>query len=180
MNRQEQILHSHAGMIVQIVKTVGDVSFLPQTKEILKVSEQNGWGEIVSVMRKILDGERDQSLLNGLDEEDSTIIESILLGIQNPATLPDPSVETDASMAAPGIAQMVHQASTGNVQALEVISQMAEQMSQAGGEMRGLGNIVSKLIDGERNPVKLCQGMGTQGRQLVDSILEELNKLALQ
>ena len=180
MDRQEQILHSHAGMIVQIVKTIGDPSLLPQTMEILQVSEKNGWGEIVSVMRRILNGDRGDSLLIGLDEEDSTIIKAILLGIQNPATLPDPDAKTDASMAAPGIAHMVHHAATGNTQALEIVSQMAEQMSQAGGDMRGLGNIVSKLVDGERDPAKLCLGMGVQGRQLVDSILEEISKLSLQ
>ncbi len=180
MNRKEQILHSHAGMIVQIVNTVGDQSLLPQTEQILQVSEKNGWGEVVAVMHRILDGERDDSLLKGLDEEDSTIIESILLGLQNPATLPDPNAKTDASMAAPGIAHMVHHAATGNDQALEIIGQMSDQMSQVGGEMSDLAIIVGKLVDGERDPVRLCLGMGVQGRQLVDSILEELHKLSPQ
>ena len=58
-----------------------------------------------------------------------------------------------------------------------LISHMAEQMSAAGGDMKLLGGIVRKMINGERDSSKLSKGMGVQGRQLVDSILEELAKL---
>jgi hypothetical protein len=177
MDRQQQIIQSHAGVIVQVVQCVGNPALKPQVDEILKVSEQNGWGDLVNVIRRIINGERDESLLNGLDEEDSTIAAAILQGIQNPATLPDPNKPADASMAAPGLAHMIHQASTGNPQALEIISQMAEQMTSAGGDMKNLGGIIRKMINGERDPKVLAKGMGVQGRQLVDSILEELHKL---
>ena len=73
---------------------------------------------------------------------------------------------------------MIHQAATGNPQALEIIGNMAEQMTQAGGDMRNLGGIIRKMINGERDPKELSKGMGVQGRQLVDSILEELHKLS--
>jgi len=72
----------------------------------------------------------------------------------------------------------VHQAASGSPQALEIISQMAEQMTHAGGDMKNLGGIIRKMINGERDPKVLSKGMGAQGRQLVDSILEELHKLA--
>ncbi len=178
LDRQQQIIQSHAGVIVQVVQCIGNPALRPQVEEILKVSEQNGWNELVAVIRRIINGERDTSLLQGLDEEDSTIAAAILQGIQNPATLPDPNKPADASMAAPGIAHMVHQAATGNAQALQIISQMAEQMTQAGGDMRQLGGIIRKMINGERDPKVLARGMGTQGRQLVDSILEELSRLS--
>ena len=177
-DRQQQIIQAHAGVIVQVVQSIANPQLMPQTEEILKVSEQNGWGELVAVIRRIINGERDESLLRGLDQEDSTIAAAILLGIQNPATLPDPNKPADASMAAPGLAHMIHQAATGNPQALEIISNMAEQMSQAGGDMKNLGGIIRKMINGERNPGELSKGMGVQGRQLVDSILEELHKLS--
>lgn len=178
MDRQQQIIQSHAGVIVQVVQCIGNPALLPQVEEILKVSEQNGWGDLVNVIRRIIKGERDEALLNGLDEEDSTIAAAILQGIQNPATLPDPNKPADASMAAPGLAHMIHQAASGNPQALQIISQMAEQMSAAGGDMKNLGGIIRKMINGERNPKVLAKGMGVQGRQLVDSILEELHRLA--
>lgn len=177
LDRKQQIIQSHAGVIVQVVQCINNPHLLPQVEEILRVSEQNGWNDLVMVIRRIIKGERDSNLLNGLDEEDSTIAEAILLGIQNPATLPDPNQPADASMAAPGIAHMVHQAATGNPQALQLISQMAQQMSQAGGDMRNLSAIIRKMINGERDAKILARGMGVQGRQLVDSILEELHKL---
>lgn len=178
MNRKEQIIQSHAGVIVQVVQTVQNPTLMPQMEEVLKLSEKNGWGDVVTVIRKVLDGSREVSLMQGLDEEDSIIIEAILNGIQNPSSLPDPNKKADASMAAPGIAHMVFEASKGNVQALEIVSQMAEQMSGAGGDMKNLGGIIRKLINGEREPKNLSKGMGAQGRQLVDSILEELSKLS--
>jgi hypothetical protein len=178
MDRQQQIIHAHAGVIVQVVQSIGNPALMPRTEEILKVSEQNGWGDLVKVIRRIIRGERDESLLKGLDEEDSIIAGAILLGIQNPSTLPDPNAQPDASLAAPGLAQMIHEASRGNTQALEIISHMAEQMTAAGGDMRNLGGIIRKMINGERDPKVLAKGMGVQGRQLVDSILEELAKLA--
>ncbi len=180
MNRTQQIIQSHAGVIVQVVQTVQNPSIMPQLEEVLTLSEKNGWGDVVVVIRKIITGSREPKLMMNLDEEDSIIIEAILNGIQNPASLPDPHKKTDATMAAPGIAHMIHQASRGSPQALEIISQMAEQMAGAGGDMKNLGGIIRKLIAGERDPDKLNQGMGTQGRQLVDTILEELSKLAEQ
>ncbi len=178
MDRQQQIIQSHAGVIVQVVQCIGNPELQPQVEEILQVSEKNGWGDLVNVIRRIIKGERDESLIKGLDEEDSTIAAAILQGIQNPATLPDPDKPADASMAAPGLAHMIHQAASGNPQALEIISQMAEQMTQAGGDMKNLGSIIRKMINGERDPKVLAKGMGVQGRQLVDSILEEFHQLA--
>ena len=177
-DRRQQIIQAHAGVIVQVVQSIGNPALMPQTEEILKVSEQNGWGDLVAVIRRIIHGERSENLLQGLDEEDSTIAAAILQGIQNPATLPDPNQPADASMAAPGLAQMIHAASTGHTEALEIISHMAEQMTQAGGDMKNLGGIIRKMINGERDPKVLAKGMGVQGRQLVDSILEELHKLS--
>ncbi len=178
LDRKQQIIQSHAGVIVQVVQSISNPALMPQTEEILAVSEKNGWGDVVKVIRRIIKGERSESLLQGLDEEDSTIAEAILLGIQNPATLPDPNKPADASMAAPGLAHMIHQAATGSTEALQLISQMAEQMTQAGGDMRNLGGIIRKMINGEREAKVLSRGMGAQGRQLVDSILEELHKLS--
>lgn len=178
MDRQQQIIQAHAGVIVQVVHSISNPQLMPQTEEILQVSEKNGWGDLVAIIRRIINGERDENLLQGLDEEDSTIAAAILLGLQNPATLPDPDKPVDASMAAPGLAHMVHQAATGNPEALEIISQMAEQMSQAGGDMRNMGGIIRKMINGERDPKVLSKGMGVQARQLVDSLLEELHQLS--
>jgi hypothetical protein len=178
MDRHLQILQAHAGVIVQVVHSIANPEQMAQTEEILKVSENNGWGDLVKVIRRIIKGERGENLVQGLDEEDGVIVTAILSGIQNPATLPDPNRPADATQAAPGLANLIHHASTGHVEALEIISNMAAQMTAAGGDMRNMGGIVRRMINGERDPGVLSRGMGVQGRQLVDAILEELAKLS--
>lgn len=178
--QQQQIVQVHASLIHMVVQAIQDPNLRTKLDPVLKTSAENGWQNLVQRIYKILDGERSETLLEHLDEEDKVIIDAILKGIQNPATLPDPKAqEANPTMAAPGIAHMVHQAATGNTQALVMISHMAEQMSQAGGDMARLAAITKKLVDGERDPEILAKGMGAQGAGLVNSILEELAKLHL-
>jgi len=180
-SQQDQILQVHASLINMVVQSIQNADLRKQLESVLKTSAENGWQSLVQRIYKILDGERSLTLLDQLDEEDKVIIDAILKGIQNPATLPDPKAqEANPTMAAPGIAHMVHQAASGDTQALTMVSHMAEQMSQAGGDMARLAAITKKLIDGERDPEILSKGMGAQGASLVNSILEELTKLRLQ
>lgn len=171
-------MQMHASLIVLVVQVATNQSQQKQQlDDVLKVSADNGWVDLVAVIKKILQGERSLNLLQNLDDEDSSIIKAILDGIQNPSTLPDPNATSgDSTMAAPGIAHMITQAGTGNHQALTMLSGMAEQMSQAGGDMAHLGGIMKKLIDGERDPDILCKGMSASGISLVQSILDELAK----
>ena len=179
-SKQEQILQVHASLINMVVETTHNVQLRPQLSQVLKSSADNGWQNLVLRIYKILEGDRSEKLMQNLDEEDTVIIEAILTGIQNPSTLPDPEkAQSNPTMAAPGIAHMVNQASTGNTQALTLVSHMAEQMSHAGGDMTLLSAIIKNLIDGERDPEVLSKGMGAQGESLVNSILEELGKLQL-
>ena len=179
-DKHQQILNVHASLINMVVQTVNNPQLRPQLSQVLKASAENGWQNLVLRIYKIMDGERSGSLLKDLDEEDQVIIKAILKGLQDPATLPDPSQSSaNPGMAAPGIAHMIHQASSGNTQALTLLSHMAEQMSQAGGDMTLLAAIIKKMIDGERDPEVLSKGMGAQGESLVNAILEELGKLQL-
>ncbi len=175
---QQQIVQMHASLIVLVVQVVQNPTKKQQLDDVLKVSADNGWTDLVRIINKIVAGDRSASLQSNLDEEDSVIIGAILNGIKNPSTLPDPDAKSgDSAMAAPGIAHMIIQANTGNTQALTMLSLMAEQMSAAGGDMRNLGGIMKKLLDGERDPDILCKGMGASGISLVQSILDELAKL---
>jgi len=178
--KQQQIIQVHASLINMVVEAMHNVQLRPQLNQVLKTSADNGWQNLVLRIYKILEGDRSENLLKDIDDEDAIIIEAILHGIQNPSTLPDPSQKpANPTMAAPGIAHMINQASIGNSQALTLISHMAEQMSHAGGDMTKLAGIIKKLIDGERDPETLSKGMGAQGGGLVNSILEELAKLQL-
>ncbi len=177
--KADQIVQSHARLIVAVVKATQHKALLPELEKILEATINNGWTDLVAAIRKILNGQRDRSILVGLDEEDSTIVQAILRGIQNPQTLPNPDKQADPTVAAPGIAHMINQAGKGNVEALQLLAHMAEQMLGVGGDMGKLGGIMRRLLDGERDADKLSKGMSAQGASFVIAILEELGKLEL-
>jgi hypothetical protein len=72
---------------------------------------------------------------------------------------------------------MIQACTHGDVQALELLSQMAEQMTRVGGDMGRMGGLMRRLVEGERNPDVLLKGMGAQGESLVLAVLDELGKL---
>lgn len=176
-DRRQQIIQAHAGLIVGVVQAVHNRDLRPGLEQTLRITEQNGWSALVAAIRKILAGQRDRGLFAGLDEEDAVIVEAILQGLHNPAALPDPEAGPDPALAAPGLAGMIHAATRGEVQALELLAHMAEQMTRVGGDMGRMGGIMRRLVEGERRPEILTKGMGPQGESLVLSILEELGRL---
>lgn len=178
-DQKKQIVQFHAVFINNVVMACHNRELLPQLEEMLQQTAQNGWDNLVKVIRKIVAGQREMTILQGLDDEDSTIAEAILLGIQDPSTLPDTNAKPDPALAAPGLAAMINAAGKGNVQALQTLSLMAEQMVRAGGDMAKLGGAMGRLVNGERDADKLTQGMSVQGQELVYGILTELGKLAL-
>ncbi len=175
--KDQQIIEAHTGLIHRVVMGCQNRHTVPDLDDILKQAEQNGWLQLVAAIRKILAGSRDTSLLNGLDEEDSVIVRSILRGLQNPDTLPDLTAGVNGAMAAPGIAAMVNGARRGNLETLQLLGNMAQQMLQAGGDMARLAAILRPLVQGERDADKLTTGMGVEGQKLVVAILDELAKL---
>ena len=175
--KAEQILQTHASLVLAVVQTIHNPELKPQLDMVLQQSAQNGWQDLVNVINKILAGNRDQALLNGLDEEDAVIADSILRGLQDPVTLPKSEQTGDASKAAPMFAQLINEARRGDHNALSMLGNMAEQMSTAGGDMASFSAIIKDMIDGERDVDKLCTRMGAQGESLITQILSELAKL---
>jgi len=173
----QQIRQVHARFIHAVVFAVQTPHAKAELEQMLTMARQNGWHDIVEAVTGIMAGRRDEGLLTGLDEEDHAIVTGILEGLQNPATLPDPEAPADASFAAPGLAAMITMAARGQVEALRSLGLMAEQMSQAGGEMAQLGARFRVLIDGERDRERLTEGMLPKSRSLMLSILDELAKL---
>jgi hypothetical protein len=176
-SQEEQIRLSHAVLIHQVVHACQNDNARQQLKPMLEMASQQNWHELVKAINKILAGQRGENLFIGLDDEDKIIIKSILLGLQNPASLPEVQQQADPTMAAPGLATMINAACRGDVQALQAASFMADQMINTQGDMRQLGGIMKRLIDGERNPDVLTTKMSANGKQLVMQLLDELNKL---
>jgi hypothetical protein len=75
---------------------------------------------------------------------------------------------------------LIQAASAGDIRALQTVAAMAEQMSQAGGDMSRLAAAIRPLVSGERDPEKLSKGMSAQGESLMRSLLDELARLQLQ
>ena len=176
-DKAQQIVQAYAGLIHAVVMACHRAELRPELESALRVSEQNGWTELVRAIRLILAGRRDPGILQGLDEEDTLIAEAILRGLQDSNTLPDPNAAPDPSMAAPGLASMIHASARGSTEALQLLAGMAEQMQKVGGDMARLAAIIRRLVNGERDADRLCRGMSPQGQQLVLLMLEELGRL---
>jgi len=174
---KEQILQSHTGLIHRVVMHCNNPGSVPDMEQVLQMATDNDWTALVTVIRDIMSGNRDESILLALDEEDRVIAESILQGLQDPNTLPPLETDIDSDMAAPGIAGLVHASRNGNVQALQIIGNMAKQMLEAGGDMGILAGRIRPLVDGERDADKLTENMTDKGQKLMLQVLEELLKL---
>jgi hypothetical protein len=175
--KTEQILQTHASLILAVVQTIQNPELKPQLDMVLQQSAQNGWQDLVNAINKIVAGSREQSLVNSLDEEDAVIVDSILRGLQDPSTLPSSAQTGDATKAAPMIAQLINEARRGDHNALSMLGTMDEQMYRAGGDMASLSAVIKDMIDGERSIDKLCTRMGAQGESLITQIVGELGKL---
>ncbi len=176
-SKEQQILDAHCGLIHRVVIASQNPGMVPDMEQILEQAEQNGWTSLVMTIRNILSGSREPGMLRMLDEEDAVIVNSILLGIQNPATLPPLDKAIDGNAAAPGLAMLIHATRSGNMEALDTIATMATQMSQAGGDMARIAAIMRPLSLGERDADKLCEGLDGETEKLVLNILAELAKL---
>ena len=176
-DRDQQIVQTHAAFICQVVELLQRHDADQMLAALLANVADNGWNALANVVRQFAAGRRDLDNAPDLDEEDRVIAVAILRGLQDPSTLPNPHRKADPTLAAPGLAHMIHAASSGNAQALSLIGQMAEQMSKVGGDMSRVAAVIRPMINGERDAERLCARLDVRGRQLVLQILDELGKL---
>lgn len=173
----EQVLRVHAAFIHTVVNALRDRSQIAALMDQLKSAQDAGWARLIGALRHIIEGRRDPSIFVGLDEEDQVIVDAILRGIDNPATLPSLDAQPDGSSAAPGLASLIDASARGDAQAMSVLANMAEQMMKAGGDMARMGGMMRRLVNGERDVDQLGRGMGALGRELLISVLDELARL---
>jgi len=176
--RDQQIIQAHASFVCQVVGLIQKADAKAELASVLTEASESGWGALSAQIKRFANGER-EIREPALDDEDRVLAVAILRGLRDPSTLPDPNRQADPTLAAPGLAHMIHAAGRGDVQALTLISQMAEQMSRVGGDMSRVASVIRPMINGERDPDKLCENMDTRGQQLVLQILTELGKLDL-
>lgn len=176
-HKTQQIVLAHAGLIRAVVIACQNRDRRGELEPLLEAAQQNGWIALVTAIRRVLGGTRDNAVLIGLDEEDRIILEAILRGLQDPASLPEPQAPPDPTLAAPGLAAIIHAAASGDMAAIRLLGDMGQLMLNAGGDMARLSAILRRLVDNERDPDLLCRGMSPRGAQLVLTLLEELAHL---
>ena len=175
-DRTQQVIQTYAAFIHGVATACAQPQLLPQLQPMLAQAEQQGWNKLVAALRLIIAGRRDSSIYAELDDDERIIVEAILRGIQNPATLPDPNQAADPNAAAPGLAAMIQASSSGDAAALSALANMAEQMVKAGGDMAKLGGGLRRLVNGERDVSLLTRGMSSKGRDLMEKLVAELRK----
>ena len=173
----KDIVRENAELIHRAVMAISADAYRPGLEKILAQAELNGWTNLVDGIRKILAGERDLVQLAGLDEEDRTIVSAILQGIQDPSSLPDLINVIDPVIAGPSMADMIHDAATGNSEAGDAIRVVAQQMGSISGDLSRIPDAINLMVIGERREDVLCMDMGVAGASLVQAILEKLKKL---
>src|SRR3990172_96589 len=52
--KDQQILVAHAGLVHAVVRTCHNRDLMPQLEQLLKLSEENGWTQLVGSIRRIL------------------------------------------------------------------------------------------------------------------------------
>jgi len=176
-DKVKQIALVHAQLINAVVMTCHNPLMMVNLEPELKKAELNGWTDLIKRIRKILKGERNTSLLIGLDEEDAAIILSILVGLQNPSELPQASQIEQSTFAPQTLAKLIDSALNGDIQSKTLLSHMRSQMLLTPGDMGNLAKVLDLLLQGIFDVTDVSRNMDADGKKLVEGILDELGKL---
>lgn len=81
-------LARHAHLILAVLAATGQPLMREQLERPLRGMTEQGWGDLVAAIERLLAGERDpDALCAGLDAEDTLIVRAVLAGIENPEVL---------------------------------------------------------------------------------------------
>ena len=70
---KEQILQSHSGLIHRVVMHCNNPGTVPDLEQVLQMATENDWTALVAVIRDIMSGNRDESMLLVLDEVETLL-----------------------------------------------------------------------------------------------------------
>jgi hypothetical protein len=84
----QHVLQPLARLIVMTVIALENAEVRQQLEAAFEDAIQQGFGNLVSAIQRIINGERDEAALwEGLDDEDAMIVSAILQGIRDPDSL---------------------------------------------------------------------------------------------
>lgn len=86
--RLQQAITPHIPLILAVAATTDQPAMRPILEQNLDQLAEQGWTQLVGVLRQVLDGERDAATLSaGLDGEDTLILQTLLAGLADPDVL---------------------------------------------------------------------------------------------
>ncbi len=176
-NFKEEVLQAHASLIHRVVMHCNEPGSVPDLTAILQQAEDSDWKQLVTTIRSIISGNRDDSILQALDEEEAIIIGSILCGLEDPGTLPALQPDFQSSLTTTGIANLIHASREGSAHSLNIIANLARQMLEIGDDFEIMAGHIRPMIEGERDLARLTENMTEKGQKMMVGILAELAKL---
>jgi tetratricopeptide (TPR) repeat protein len=171
-------------LVKRVVAAVVDPSKRPELEEALAGMAERGWTKLVEALRHTLDGERDaEELCEPLGGEDSMILQTVLRGIADPASLEEiPAAEPAVDDAqTTDLAQRLEKhlpmiaAVAAAVGQPELGSQLDPVLQRM--EQDGWSNLVASLrriLHGERGPDALLGGLDEEDTLVIGTILAGL------
>jgi tetratricopeptide (TPR) repeat protein len=145
-----------------------------------------GWGKLVNVISRVLDGERNEGLLcEPLDGEDAMIIQTILTAITDPTSLDDllqtpddegePPSPGDPVAALPEELRQMATVIAASIQRPELRPQLDPLWQQLREQGRGaLVDALQTLYTGSTDPTSLLEGLGEQEQVILGAVLQML------
>jgi len=150
----------------QIIEAVvaagqGSQQAASELEEVLQVmGQQNDWRNLASVIRRILAGERGETMCVGLDGTDAIIVRQILdrLSGQDQAAFGTSSAESEDSpdgLSLDQLLSMVELAAQGNSELKDQLMPAMDQLAQsedAPVELQALAGVLGDILKGDFNP----------------------------
>jgi hypothetical protein len=191
------LLKGQRPLIAAVVQAASNPSARRALDPVLATIVARGRTSQIGVLRRILDGSRNEdALCASLDREDSTIVAAVLRGIADPATLneiapadPDAAAPAPAPSSAPApasaptdlrarlephlplVAAII--AATAQPQLRSELDPVLEQMRQHGWD--NLTGAVRRILDGERDANALAASLDDEDSLIIHAILTGLD-----
>jgi hypothetical protein len=177
----QETLRRLGNLVKRVAAAVTDPSQRPALEEALAERGEHGWTKLVEALRRVLDGERDEDVLyEPLDREDSVILQAVLRGIADPASLEDiPTAEPAGDNAqVADLAQRLEKhlpligAVVASIDEPEVRSRLDPVLQQM--ERNGWSNLIAsvrRILDGERSADALLDDLDEEDTLIVGTIL---------
>ncbi len=174
------VMKQWAPVLLGVAKASRGEALDASTVELLeRLEAEPAWANVASAIWRVLAGERDESLVEGLDFVDRYLVERLLKGVDDPETLEE-KAEPPAGRQAMGVPfsqgmAAVHAAASGNEQANAAAEAFVKALAADKNPrpMKDLATVLQRILAGERDPA-LVEGLPDEVAKSVSALLQEL------